>query len=138
MSTQTNQALVLKWLELWNQHALDQLETLVAPNYIHHTGSGDHVDFAAFQKGFGAILHSFPDMHYTVQHWLAQEDLVAVYLTGKATLQAPFFGVNPAGQHCTFNGVYHCRIQDGKIVEDWDIFDLLTALFRLGATVQPG
>lgn len=133
MSTETNKSVVHQWLDLWNDHALDQLGALVAPSYIHHTSSGQDVTFDGFVQGFGWILRAYPDMHYTIEHMLAESDLVAVYLIGQGTLQGEFFGVAPAGQASIFRGVYHCRVQDGKILEDWDIFDLMTALARLGA-----
>jgi hypothetical protein len=30
-------------------------------------------------------------------------------------------------------GVYHCRVADDRIAEDWDVFDLLTPYLRLQA-----
>ena len=36
----------------------------------------------------------------------------------------------------TFRGIYHCRVRDGLVVEDWDVFDLLTPALRIGATLQ--
>ncbi|HNP71778.1 MAG TPA: ester cyclase [Kouleothrix sp.] len=135
---EANKALVRHWLDLWNQHALDQLAGLVAPNYVHHTSAGDHVDFSSFQQGFAAVLHAYPDMHYTISHLFAEGDLTAVYVNATGTQQGSFFGIAPNGSRSSFTGIYHCRIQNGQIVEDWDIFDLLTALFRLGATIQAG
>ena len=133
-----NKALVRRWLDLWNQHALDKLAMLVAPNYVHHGSSGDQIDFRGFQQGFAAVLQAYPDMHYTIVHMLAEGDLVAVYLRAIGTQQGSFFDIAPTGHRSTFSGVYHCRIQNGQIVEDWDIFDLLAALFRLGARMQAG
>ena len=136
MTTEENKALVRKWLDLWNQHALDELAALVTPNYIHHTSSGEGIDFARFQQGFTWILRAYPDMHYAITHVLAEKDLVAVYLVGQGTQQGSFYGIAPTGQPSVFSGVYHCRIQDGLIAEDWDIFDLLTALLRLGVSLS--
>ena len=133
-----NKVLVQQWLDLWNQHALTQLATLVAPTYRHHGSAGNQLDFAGFQEGFAAILRAYPDMHYTITHMIAEGELVAVYLTATGTQQGPFFGIQPSGRRSTFAGVYHCRIQDGRIVEDWDVFDLLTALRRLGAKIEAG
>jgi predicted ester cyclase len=138
MDMEENKALVRHWLDLWNQHALDQLAGLVASNYVHHGSSGDQINFTGFQQGFAAVLRAYPDMHYTSVHMLAEGDLVAVYLRAIGTQQGPFFGIAPTGRRSMFSGVYHCRIQNGQIVEDWDIFDLLTALFRLGATIVTG
>ena len=77
-------------------------------------------------------------MSYSIVHLIAEDDLVAVYLHATGTQQGAFFGVAPSGKRSSFRGIYHCRVRAGQIVEDWDIFDLLTALFRLGATIQTG
>lgn len=132
-----NKALVRHWLNLWNEHALDKLDALVAADYVHHGSSGNNLNFDGFQKGFGTILRAFPEIHYIIVHLIAEGDQVAASLSSTATQQGAFFGIAPTGSHTTFRGVYHCRILNGKIVEDWDVFDLLNPLLRLGATIEP-
>ena len=61
---------------------------------------------------------------------------IPVYLTANGSLHGAFFGITPTGQLTRFHGVYHCRIRNRQIVEDWDVFDLLSAAFQLGATLQ--
>jgi steroid delta-isomerase-like uncharacterized protein len=128
---------MLAWIDLWNAHAVDELGTLVAPEYVHHTMATQDIGLEGFQQGFQAVLTSFPDVRYAVVHTIAREDLAAVYLRSTATHLGDYFGVAPTGQEMTISGVYHCRVREGLIVEDWDIFDLLTPLFRLGARVSP-
>jgi predicted SnoaL-like aldol condensation-catalyzing enzyme len=85
MTTEENKALAQHWLELWNRHELDQLAPLVAPAYVHHASTGEHITFAQFQQGFAAVLRAYPDMHYTLVHMLAEGEMVAVYLTAVGT-----------------------------------------------------
>lgn len=136
MSTESNKEFVRQWLDLWSKHGLDALSALVTDDYVHHGSGGNDVSFAGFKSGFAGILRAFPDMHYTVVHLLAENDLVAVYLKAQATQSGALFGLPPSGKHVTMRGVYHCRVRDGRICEDWDVFDMLTASFRLGAVLQ--
>jgi predicted ester cyclase len=46
-----------------------------------------------------------------------------------------FLDIAPTGILATFRGACHCRIEDQKIAEDWDVFDLLTQLMTLGGRV---
>jgi len=138
MTLEDNRAIVKRWFDLWNEHALDQLAELVSPEYCHHASSGKSLTFEQFKQGFQWILNAFPDLQYTIVHLIAEDDRVAVYLTAIGTHQGNLFDLPPTGRSCQFTGVYHCRIGDGKIIEDWDIFDMLNVVFRLGATLQPG
>jgi steroid delta-isomerase-like uncharacterized protein len=137
MTVEDNRTIVQHWFDLWNQHALDQLAELVSPEYCHHASSGKLLTFVQFKQGFQWILSAFPDLHYTIVHMIADRDMVAVYLSAVGTHQGNIFDIPPTGRSSQFTGVYHCRISDGKIVEDWDIFDILNVMFRLGATLKP-
>ena len=44
------------------------------------------------------------------------------------------FGVAPKGKPFTIMGMIMLRIEDGKIVEEWDSYDHLSNLRELGAT----
>ena len=138
MTVESNRAIVKHWFDLWNQHALDQLAALVSPDYCHHASSGKSLTFDQFKQGFQWILSALPDLHYTIVHLVAEDDLVAVYLTAIGTHQGLLFDLPPTGRSCQFTGVYHCRISDGQIIEDWDIFDMLNVVFQLGASLQSG
>ncbi len=74
-------------------------------------------------------------MHYAVRHMLAEGDMVALYFTATGTHRGAFFGAPPTGNAVRFLGVYHCRIADGTIVEDWDVVDALAELHHLGLDV---
>ena len=130
-------AVLAAWFDMWNSHAIDRLAELVAPGYVHHAMSGANLDLAGFQQGFRAVLDAFPDVVYTVEHTIVGSDLAAAYLSAVATHGGDYLGIPATGTRITLRGVYHCRIADGLIIEDWDVFDLLTPVFRLGASVTP-
>ncbi|MEP7137637.1 MAG: ester cyclase [Chloroflexota bacterium] len=138
LTTEANKAIVRQWFDLWNQHSLDALSDMVSSNYIHHTSRGADINFASFKLGFEMVLQTFPDIQYNIVHMIAEDEMVAAYLTAEGTQQGKFVGLKPTNKTAKFTGVYHCRIQDGRIVEDWDIFDLLSALLQVGAVIQPG
>jgi predicted ester cyclase len=125
------------WIALWNEHALDRLPELVAPGYVHHAMTGRDVGIDGFVEGLGDVVRAFPDISYDIDHVVAAADLAAVYLVATGTHEGDYFLIAPTGRRLTFRGTYHCRVADGRIVEDWDVFDLLSTLFTLGAGIRP-
>jgi predicted ester cyclase len=63
--------------------------------------------------------------------------MAAAYLRSVGTHGGDYFGIPATGQRVTFRGIYHCRTAADRIVEDWDVFDLLTPLLWLGASIKP-
>ena len=125
------------WLDRWNTHDLDGLRDLADPGYVHHAMNGADLDLEGFLAGFRAVLGAFPDVAYRVEHVLTDGDLAAAFLVATATHGGSYLGIEPTGRRVEIRGAYHCRVRDGRIVEDWDVFDLLTPAFGLGAVVGP-
>ncbi len=121
------------WLADWNRHDPAGLAPWVADGYLHHASSGSDLDFDGFVAGFDAVLAAFPDLTYEVAHLVVEGDLAAAYLVGTGTHQGPFLGLAGTGRTVRFAGCYHARVSGGRIVEDWDVFDLLGPAFALGA-----
>ncbi len=130
------ESVVRDWIGLWNEHAVDRMHELAAPDYVHHAMTGRHVDLDGFLAGFSDIVAAFPDITYSVEHVVADGDRAAVYLVGTGTHGGDYFLIAPTGKKVTFRGTYHCRVSGGLIVEDWDVFDLLSTLFTLGAGIR--
>ena len=135
MTAEGPRHVVSRWLEAWNDHDLDRLDQLAAAGYRHHASNGRELDLAGFRAGLAAVLAAFPDMQYVVEHLIVEGDLVAAYVVGTASHQGPFLGLAPTQLPARFAGTYHARVEADRIVEDWDVFDLLTSVFTLGGSV---
>jgi predicted ester cyclase len=76
---------------------------------------------------------AFPDIHFTVEDLIAEDDKVVVRVTFRGTHQGIFMGIAPTGRQVTGIGVELARLADGKIVEEgWHCYDLLHLLEQLG------
>jgi predicted ester cyclase len=135
--TDQRERVLRAWIGLWNDHALGRLGEVVSPTYVHHASSGRDLDLEGFRGGFAAILDAFPDIEYRTEHVVVQGDLVAAYLTARGVHQGVYFGIPASQREVTFRGMYLCRIDAGRISEDWDVFDLLGPVFALGGSVAP-
>ncbi|MCB0188203.1 MAG: ester cyclase, partial [Caldilineaceae bacterium] len=66
MSTETNKVIVRRlWEEVWNQRHLSVCDEIFDAEY------------AAHEKGFAPVLlAAFPDLHFTIEDMIAEDDKV--------------------------------------------------------------
>jgi predicted SnoaL-like aldol condensation-catalyzing enzyme len=96
-------------------------------NFIEDTLNSH--DIAAADKYFGqdprtegfkehrrTFFEQFPDSHTTIDHIVAEDDKVFVILTTAATNKQ-------TGNRVTIRSADLYRIENGKIVEHWDVVD---------------
>jgi len=58
------------------------------------------------------------DLHVTIDHMIAEDDMVAVHFTFEGTNQGEWLGFAPTGQRITTHGMALCWLADGMIVKD--------------------
>ena len=58
-------------------------------------------------------------------------------MTGRGTHQGEFLGIPATGNEVQFPLYDLARIEDGKIVEHWELFGMFGLLLRPGAEVVP-
>ena|SRR5919106_1567014 len=135
MSTsEENKAAVRGFFDTAEHGNLDALDAIVSPDYVLHDPSlpeevrgveGAKQMLEAYRTGFG--------MRVTIEQQITEGDLVATRYTGRATHNAEFMGVPPTGKEGTFTGMCISRCRDGKIVEEWEVWDALGLLRQIGA-----
>lgn len=59
-------------------------------------------------------------------------DRVATAFTFQGTHSGELMGVPATGRRVTVHGTIHSRVEDGRIVEEWEILDLDTLYRQLG------
>jgi steroid delta-isomerase-like uncharacterized protein len=68
-------------------------------------------------------LAAFPDLNFTLEDMVAEGDKVVAHWTLRGTHQGASLGMPPTGKHITLPGISILRLDDGKAVETWVIFD---------------
>lgn len=135
-----NKQLFTRGLEAINARNWEALDDLIAPNYVRHCQATPDVqvtsleDFKQFLKQDAA---TFPDSRITIQHLVAEGNLVAFYCTyvGTQTGQMGPFPASNKQMTLEFSGVH--RIENGKLAETWLTWDNLAALTQLGHFPPP-
>jgi len=68
---------------------------------------------------------AFPDMHMAIDDVVAEDDKVVLQTTMSGTHQGPFWGIPPTGRRFAQRHVHVLRIVDGKVVEHWDVLQIV-------------
>ncbi|MFN8490225.1 MAG: ester cyclase [Caldilineaceae bacterium] len=75
---------------------------------------------------------SLPDLHTEIVSMFAQGDLVVTEMIWTASLHGDFLGTPTTSPQSRHRGLIVRRLEAGKIVEEWDLFDNLSLLQSLG------
>ena len=134
MSIEQNKAVVRRLYQALadGPQAMEAVRAEVfAPNAVSHF-SGQTLDYAAHAQFDAMVAAAFPDRRYTVEDLLAEGDKVVVRFTTGGTHLGEFQGIPPTGKSGFVTGITICRVESGKIVEQWVEFDQLGLLQELG------
>jgi len=134
-TAEQNVAAARRWYdEALNQRQLDVLDEFVWPNMVHHAGLfPDAVGAEAVKGSLAPLSAAFPDIAFTVDDVLADEESVLVRWTGKGThTGTSILGVATSGKPVEWSGMNAFRFQCGRIIEGWSEANGLALLRQLG------
>ncbi len=139
MSPDEHKAIIREHVEvLFNQHRVDRTEETVTADYLDHAPlPGQVPGLEGAKQKWAAYLAAVPDMHATVEELIAEGDKVAVRWTVQGTHQGELMGIPATGRRAVFRGISIYRLDDGKIVEQWEQWDRLDLLRQLGVIPAP-
>lgn len=131
-----NKRTIQKLFASFNGDELPSLDTLVAESY---TGPQGDKGPAGFRTTIGALRAAFPDLHYTLDDLVAENDEVAVRWHWTGTHKAPFRGHPATGKVVTNNGLGIFHLRDDKVVTAVLETDRLGFLQQIGVVPEnPG
>lgn len=137
MSAEEYKAIVRRvYEELLNKRKLAAADELYAPDYVWRAPGGEEYDREGTKEHMTDVFRAFPDIHWTVEDLVAERDKVMARFTARGTHQAEYAGIAPTGKQVTVTGITISRIQDGKIMEDWEELDRLGMMQQLAAIPQ--
>jgi predicted ester cyclase len=78
----------------------------------------------------------FPDAKYEFEHVVVDGNEAACMFSITGIQKDDLLGIPPSDKQLRINGMIFFRFKDSKIVERWEIIDLLSAAKQLGARQQ--
>ena len=133
-----NKALARRWADIFNQGNLDLVDEIYAPDYVDHdpTMPEDVRGVEGAREFYSMYRSAFPDTEITIEDQVSEGDTVATRWTGRGTHQGELMVVPSSGNRVEVMGVTISRIESGKIVEEWDIYDALGMMQAIGAVPE--
>jgi len=133
-----NKAIAEKIIEGLNQRDTSYIE-LYAPDCKYYFPSSNTKatsrteDLQASKGNWRAC----PDIHWKIEEMIAEGDMVAARFTAIGTPKEVWFGVPPTDKKFESGGIFIVRIENGKVVEQWEDYDLLGTFMQLGMELKP-
>src|SRR5689334_1583027 len=128
MTPEENKDIVRRYVEgMWDKRDFATIDEFVSPEFDQHAATvqqGREGLRNFFRMMFGAL----PDVKFTLESIIAEDDKVATRWTIRGTHQGPLLGIPATGKPVTTTGMSLLQLRDGKIIANWNEVDLLGAL----------
>jgi predicted ester cyclase len=124
--------------EVWDEGREEAIDRLLAPYAVAYGLPGGPIQGpTAFKPLFRTFREALGDLSIEVVRTVVQGDTVAAHchVTGKHSGSA--LGGNPTNQPVDFWGMCILKVEDGKIVEGWNCFDMLSMYQQIGWVGTP-
>jgi steroid delta-isomerase-like uncharacterized protein len=130
-----NKAIVRRlYEEVWNKRRVELVDELLSPSHAMHN---NHVPDScigpeAYKREVARFVTGFPDLRFTLEDVVAENDKVAVSWIISGTHRGEFRGVPPTGKKVSIEGITINLIADGKIMDSYINWDALSLLQQFG------
>lgn len=121
--------------EIFNEHNLSHIEKYFGKDSVEGSPKA-----RKGRRGFEHFLinffKAFPDMRTSIEHMVAEKNLVVVFLNGIGTHKGEFHGIPPTYKKVNIRSADLYKIDHEIIVGHWDVVDQLNLLKQTGALLS--
>ncbi len=135
-----NKVVMRRFAEFINTGSEKLAEELITPDALFHVpGRPEPLRGpTGYLAVIGMMRGGFPDIQWTLEEMIAEDDKVAARFTMRGTHQGSFFGVPPTGKTIAVQAMNFYRLSGGQFIEERGQPDLLGLLQQIGAVPPPG
>jgi len=127
-----NKALIRRYLEeCIAKGDISLMDDLLTPDYAMHMNALEF-DLQGYKNYQPSVLGAFTDGRFVMEDLLAEGDRVVLRYTFYGTHRGEFMGLPATGKQVRVGGILISRIVDGRIAEEWEVFDAATMFRQLG------
>lgn len=114
----TNKALVAKYYDMWNSQNFDVAKTIFSEDIRFHGSIGiETVGIDEFKGYANTILGAFPNLYHAMEIVVAEDSMVAVYVTYSGTHKGKLFDYEATNNRINYSGASFFTIKDEKITD---------------------
>jgi steroid delta-isomerase-like uncharacterized protein len=139
MSAEANKALVRRFYEEIDKGNIDEMDELVAENYVNHHPA-PFPGLSSGREGLKQAFRLFQDAtpgHHVIEDQVAEGDKVVTRLTAYGKHEGDLPGIPATGADLRMTAVAVHRVESGRLAEHWSNTDELGLLQQLGVIPAP-
>jgi steroid delta-isomerase-like uncharacterized protein len=114
------------------------VDELMTDDFISHTSGPGRAGKDGMKETIKRVSAGLSDASMKIEDMIAEDDRVAVRLTGHAVQTGEFMGMPPSGKSYTIGEIHIFRLRDGKVAEHWHQADFLGMMRQLGMMAEMG
>lgn len=118
-------------LEKMGRGDFSKLDEIYGPGFVAHGGGKDFTLDEDNQSG-QEIRRAVPDLQVAVDRLIGEGELVAVHWRARGTNSVAAAGMPGTGKTLEVEGMTVFRFANGRIVEEWSLYDRLAMMTQLG------
>jgi predicted ester cyclase len=121
--------------EIFNEHNLSSIEKYFGKDSVEgspQAGKGGE----GFRQFLIDFFKAFPDWNAQIEHVVAENNLVVVFLNGFGTHKGEFRTVQPTNKKVNIRSADLYRIENEIITGHWDVVDQLNLLKQTGSLLS--
>ena len=125
------------WNGKWNERRPEILDELQTSDVVYHGTSMVMNNLEEYKQVYGAFLSAIHDSQLTIDGIIAEDDMITTRVTLSGVHKGELEGIPPTINSITIRAFTVFRLVDGKIAEEWEIFDEMGFMMQLGMELKP-
>lgn len=113
------------------------LHELLHDDYIYRAPGETLKGRASLQALFTGYRVALPDLNIQIDNIFGDGTQVATAFTLTGTHAGPLMDIPPTGRSVSVSGIVHSRVEEGRIVEEWELIDMATLIQQLENPERP-
>jgi steroid delta-isomerase-like uncharacterized protein len=133
-----NEALVRRFFEEFcNNRRAELADELIAADFVSHGPQAPPAEGPGGVRARVGLYQEAVDGHWGVQELISVGDRVVARWLGSGTHRGELMGIDPTDKPISVEAISIFRIANGKIAEEWTVWDALGLLQQVGAVPIP-
>jgi steroid delta-isomerase-like uncharacterized protein len=126
--------------EVWNERKVEVIKEIISPSHALHgpTFSGSSIGPEAYKRQVLLFLAGYPDLHWTIEDTIAENDKVVACWTISGTHRGEYMEIPATNKKVSIDGITIHHIAGGKIMDSYSNWDVLGMMQQLGVVSALG
>ncbi|WP_319500347.1 ester cyclase [uncultured Draconibacterium sp.] len=118
--------------ELWNKRNSAVLDECLSPNVVYRTPGTTCKGIEEYKQMYEMYASAFEKSHFEILDMIASNDKVVSRVLFTCVHTGDLAGIPASGKEVKMQAISICRIEHGKIVEEFEVFDELGMMQQIG------